>query len=592
MQKKLMTGNQAIARGFYEAGGDVAASYPGSPTVEILESISEYDEIYSEFSINEKVAVEVAIGASMNGSRAITSMKHVGVNIAMDPLMTFVQTNINGGFLLVTGDDPGMASSQNEQDNRQIGKFGNMAIFDPSDSQEAKDFTKLALEISEEYQMASMLRITSRLCHSRSLVSLNDREQKEISGFSGEISDNAMIPPHTFAAQYKMKNSLKQLQTNLDKYNVNILEENSDENILFVTSGITYQNLKELGFEANILKLGILNPLPIDQIKSLSEKYKIVVIEEMTDFIEKELKFNGIDCIGKSLFNFTGELFSEDIANGLKALEPFKTLDITSDKSEPSDAVPRGPLFCSGCPHRPVFDILKKNKSLVLGDIGCYSMALYYPFEVAKTVISMGACLGMIKGMRKSMNKAQKDTPLVAVIGDGTFFHSGMTGFANLKYQLDENDNITIIILDNSTTAMTGGQDNLGFMKNKQNENNIVVEDVLKSFGYDPIVVDQFKYKDAKQIIDSEIKKPKLSIIITTRPCALKFKIKEPYYYVDPSICIGCRSCVKTNCPPIRMKSYEGIDKLKSSIDSDMCVGCSICSQVCPVGAIKCSSNN
>lgn len=585
-----MTGNQAIARGFYEAGGEVAASYPGSPTVELLENITQYPEIYSEFSINEKVAVEVAIGASMNGSRALASMKHVGVNIAMDPLMTFVQTKINGGFLLVTGDDPGMASSQNEQDNRILGKFANMAIFDPSDSQEAKDFTKLALSISETYNIACMLRITSRLCHSRSLVELYEREVYKPAGFSGIVSEHAMIPPYTFAAQHKMKDSLASLEENLDKYNINIFEENKASDTLIITSGIAYQNLKELDLKVNILKLGIVNPLPIQKIKSLSEKYKIIVIEEMSDFIEKELKVNQINCIGKELFSFTGEIFSEDIAQKLASIGISNNkIHTTSKTSEPEGCVPRGPLFCSGCPHRPVFDILKKNKSLVLGDIGCYSMAIYEPFEVAKTIISMGACLGMIKGMRKSMNISEKDTPLVAVIGDGTFFHSGMTGFANLKYQLDETDNITLIILDNSTTAMTGGQDNVGFVKNSQNENNIPLENVLKSFGYDPIIVDQFEYKKAKQIIDSEIKKPKLSIIITTRPCALKFKIKEPYYYVDPKVCINCRSCLRTNCPPIRMKAYPEIENLKSYIDPQMCVGCSICSQVCPVGAIKCS---
>ncbi len=585
-----MTGNQAIARGFYEAGGEVAASYPGSPTVELLENITQYPEIYSEFSINEKVAVEVAIGASMNGSRALASMKHVGVNIAMDPLMTFVQTKINGGFLLVTGDDPGMASSQNEQDNRILGKFANMAIFDPSDSQEAKDFTTLALSISETHNIACMLRITSRLCHSRSLVELYEREVHKSAGFSGIVSEHAMIPPYTFAAQHKMKDSLASLEENLDKYNINIFEENKASDTLIITSGIAYQNLKELDLKVNILKLGIVNPLPIQKIKSLSEKYKIIVIEEMSDFIEKELKVNQINCIGKELFSFTGEIFSEDIAQKLASIGISNNeIHTTSKASEPEGCVPRGPLFCSGCPHRPVFDILKKNKSLVLGDIGCYSMAIYEPFEVAKTIISMGACLGMIKGMRKSMNISEKDTPLVAVIGDGTFFHSGMTGFANLKYQLDETDNITLIILDNSTTAMTGGQDNVGFVKNSQNENNIPLENVLKSFGYDPIIVDQFEYKKAKQIIDAEIKKPKLSIIITTRPCALKFKIKEPYYYVDPKVCINCRSCLRTNCPPIRMKAYPEIENLKSYIDPQMCVGCSICSQVCPVGAIKCS---
>jgi len=516
------------------------------------------------------------------------------LNVAADPLFSFTYTGVNAGTVIVTADEPGQFSSQNEQDNRNYAKAAIMPMFEPSDSQEAKDFTKLALEISEKYHMASMLRITSRLCHSRSMVEISERIESPANGFSNIVSDNAMIPPYTFAAQFKMQDSLKALADDLESYGINTLEEKSGSDILAITSGISYENLKELDANVNILKLGIIHPLPIEQIRALSKKYKLVVIEELTGFIEKEIKSNAIDCSGKDLFSFTGELFSQDIARGLSqfgvaGLESFvNSKDIASSpNAEPSDCVPRGPLFCSGCPHRPIFDILKKNKSIVLGDIGCYSMAMYYPFEVAKTVISMGACVGMIKGMRKSMNMKGDNTPLVAVIGDGTFFHSGMTGFANLKNQLDENDNVTLLILDNSTTAMTGGQDNAGFIKAKSNEANISIEKLLNVFGYEPIVVDQFKYKATKQIIDDEIKKPGLSIIIATRPCALKFKIKLPHFYVDPDICIGCRTCVNTNCPPIRMKSYEGVDKLKSSIDPDMCVGCSICSQVCPVGAIK-----
>lgn len=584
MKKMLLSGNQAIARGFYEAGGQIAASYPGSPTVDIMESIYEYDEVYKEFSTNEKVALEVAIGGSMNGSRSMVSMKHVGVNIAMDPLMTFVQTNINGGFLLITGDDPGMSSSQNEQDNRILGCFANMAIFDPSDSQESKDYAKRGLEVSELYNLPSMLRITSKLCHSRSPVYLDERVELKASGFKDKISDTAMIPPYTFPQQHKMQLSLKNLEIALDDIGLNRLEEDYDSEYLIITSGICYQNLKELDLKVNILKLGIVHPLPIEKIRNLSKKYKLIVIEEMMSFIEGILKENEIPCEGKNYFSFTGELNSEDILIGLSKA------GITDNKiklSIPTETVPRGPLFCSGCPHRPVFDILKKNKARVLGDIGCYSMAMYYPFEVAKTIISMGASIGMIKGMRKSMDLNGDNSPVVAVIGDGTFFHSGLAGFANLKYQLNGDENITILLLDNLTTAMTGGQDNMGYIDSQDNKINISPEDILKSMGYNPIVVDQFKYKDAKKIIDEEINKPGLSIIITTRPCALKFKIKEPHFYVDPQICINCRTCIKTNCPPLRMKSYPEIDKLKSSIDPDQCVGCSICSQVCPVGAIK-----
>lgn len=585
-KKAVMSGNEAIARGFYEAGGKVAASYPGSPTVELLDNIRQYEEIYSEFSTNEKVALEVAIGASMGGVRAITSMKHVGVNIAMDPLMTFTQSHINGGFLLVTGDDPGMASSQNEQDNRIIGKFANMGILDPSDSQESKDFTKLALKLSEEYNLPMMLRITSRLCHSRSVVEFEEREEVESQKFKEDTAKFCMLPPHTFQLQHTMKERIEKLSKWADESNINKLEhKNSD--CLIITSGLAYQNLMELGLELSVLKLGMVYPLPIEKIRELSSNYnRIIVIEEMMPFIENELKIAGIKCEGKEYFKFTGELNIEVIEKGLKDAGLITERKIVDPK--PEDTTQRGPLFCSGCPHRPVFDILKKSKVTVIGDIGCYSMGLLYPFEVLKTNISMGASLGMIKGMRMAMDRIGDDRPLAGVIGDGTFFHSGLAGFANLRYQLKGDENITMLILDNGTTAMTGGQPTASSKHMDGAGQDISIDEMLKAMGYDDVQrIDQFDYKNAKEVINNAINKQGLSIVITSRPCALKFKIKEPNFYVDPKVCISCRTCIKTNCPPLRMKKYEGIEKLKSSIDPTQCVGCSICAQVCPVNAIK-----
>lgn len=594
----MMTGNQAIARGFYEAGGHVATSYPGSPTVEMLETIkSKYPDIYAEFSVNEKVALEVAIGSSIAGARSLVAMKHVGVNVAADPLFTFTETRTKGGFVLMSGDDPGMASSQNEQDNRILGKFANMPIFDPADSQEAKDYTKLALDVSEEFETPVMLRITSRLCHGRRLVFEEDKISRPIKGFLKSPSDYGMIPPNTFDKQYHMKERIQKIQRMMESEEssylsaVNHLEVDEASRTLIITSGLPYHNLKELKPKASILKLGIVFPIPIESIRELSSSYdQVIVIEEMMPFIEEQIKLEGIACKGKALFSFTGELDVTDIEKGLsKAGVIMENMLDTPDSVTNPELMGRLPMFCSGCPHRPVFDILKKTKKTVIGDIGCYSMGILYPLEVLDSIISMGACMGMMKGMKKAQRMAGSNEPLVAVIGDGTFYHSGMTGLLNLLHQYDPEDNMTLIILNNGTTAMTGGQPNASSANYSDGSDmDIDMETLIKAMGFERVtVVDQFKYKEAKKIIDEEIKHDGLSIVITTRPCALKFKIKEPHFYVDPEVCIACRSCVKTNCPPIHMKTYEGFDKQKSSIDPTMCVGCSVCSQVCPVGAIK-----
>ncbi len=582
--KAVLTGNQAIARGFYEGGGLVATSYPGSPTVGIIETIKEYEEsVYCEFSTNEKVALEVAMGASFAGVRSLCSMKHVGVNIAADPLMTFTQTTINGGFVLITGDDPGMHSSQNEQDNRVFGKFANMAILDPSDSQEAKEFTKKGLELSEKHHIPMMLRITSRLCHSRSVVELQERKDVKTKPFEPDPYKYCMLPPYSDKAQYFMKERLEKLEEYAYDTNLNRLEEKEGANTLIITSGLVYEHLKEIEANVSVYKLGLVYPISMKKINELNKKYeKIVVLEEMMPFIENELKLNGISCKGKEYFSFTGELQIEDVEEGLvKAgiIQERKFKEI-----ERKDPPSRSPQFCSGCPHRPIYDILKKEKVNVIGDIGCYSMGILFPFEVHHINISMGAGVSILKGMRKAWDLSGNKKPLVAMIGDGTFFHSGIPGFINLLHKLDKNANMTVIILDNQTTAMTGGQPNASSDK----EMDIKINDLLKIIGIERIqIVNQYNYEKAKKIIHEEIKYEGLSVIIATGPCALQFRMRHFHFYVDPNICISCRSCIKTNCPPLQMKKYEGHEKLKSSIDPDMCVGCSICAQVCPVNAIK-----
>lgn len=592
IEKRVLTGNEAISRGFYEAGGVVATSYPGSPTVEIVEKLKEYDEIYSEFSTNEKVAVEVAIGASFYGVRSMATMKHVGVNIAADPLMTFTLTPTNGGFLLVTGDDPGLASSQNEQDNRVWGKFANMGILDPSDSQEAKEFTKIGLDLSEKFEGPMILRITSRLCHGRGVVTLGERAEIEPREFNRNKEKFCMIPPGSREAQFFVKERLEKLEEYAYDTEINKLEVKEGSDTLIITSGLVYYNIKEVDPNASIWKLGLVYPISEKKAKEITSQFKkIIVVEEMMPFIENELKLMGIQCEGKKYFEFTGELDIQDIQNGLYEA------GIVNNKKEYVkrfvETVPRPPLFCTGCPHRPTFDILKKSKAkIVVGDIGCYSLAALFPFEQSNSIISMGASIGMSKGIRKAMSKTKKEEPLVAVIGDGTFFHSGLPSFVNLLHQKEENENITIIVLDNRTTAMTGGQHNgSSGLYNERDDMKVGIKSLLESMGFDRVKeINQYEYKPTKRVIDEEIAYEGLSIIVVNGPCALRYKIEKPYFYVDPTICISCRACIKTNCPPLKMIKYEGIDKLKSSIDKDMCVGCSVCAQVCPVNAIKSSA--
>nr|WP_253197429.1 thiamine pyrophosphate-dependent enzyme [Clostridium algidicarnis] len=584
MTKNILTGNEAISRGFYEAGGLVASSYPGSPTVSILDSMRSYNEIYAEWGTNEKVAIEISMGASIGGARSIVSMKHVGINIASDPFMTFTQIKTKGGFLLVVGDDPGLTSSQNEQDSRFWGKFANIPILDPSTPQEAKEAVKEGLKLSEEFNTPVMIRLTSRLCHARGIVELEDRIEHIPEGFVEDQSRYCMLPPFANAAQHFMKERMVKLEQ-YNNININNKLESKGSSTLIITSSLCYENLKEIDTNVDILKLAMVWPLPIDYIKTLSEKYeRLIVIEETLGFIEDELKIRGLNVEGKVYFPFTGEITVESIKIGLK---DANILDIEMPLIEKEYAVRRTPMLCSGCPHRPIFHILKMAKATVIGDIGCYSLGIQEPFEVHKTNISMGASLGMALGIVKAQNLSGNKKPIVATIGDGTFFHSGMTGFLQLS---SSKENITVIVMDNRTTAMTGGQitpTTSEYFKDL-GTHSVNIPKVLNSFGIEDVtVVDQFKYNETKKEILDAIKRDGLSVIVTTRPCALNFKVKEPHFYVDSSVCISCRNCIKTNCPPISMKLYKGKEKKNSYIDPSSCVGCSVCSQVCPVGAIK-----
>jgi len=583
-ERVLLTGNQAIARGFWEAGGVVASSYPGSPTVEIMESLKDYADIHAHWAMNEKVALEIAIGGSFAGARSLVSMKHVGMNIAADPFMTFTQIRTHGGFVLVVGDDPGLSSSQNEQDSRYFAQFANCALLEPSNAQEAKDFVGIALGISEQYGMPVMLRLTSTLCHSRSTVALSERTEPAIAGFTPDQTRYCMLPPYANAQQYFMRERIAKLAAEAASLALDVYEDTGRRDVLFITSGLPYQCLRELDLGYSVYKLGLCYPLPISRLKEIAAAYAhVIVIEELMPFIETQLKAEGLAVQGKQYFPFTGELTTDRIREGLERAQILlaSQLPVVVDPAVPK----RTPMLCAGCPHRPVFHLLQKAKATVVGDIGCYSLGILEPFEVLKTNLSMGASLGIIQGMAMAQQTAHKAQPLVSVIGDGTFFHSGLSGFADIA---KTKHNITVIVLDNRTTAMTGGQETPTTGDLGTATHTISIADVLGSLGIgDVTVADQFDYSSTKTVVLGAMKRDGLSVVIVTRPCALNFRIKEPHFYVDREICISCRACIGVNCPPISMKVYEGQSKKNSYIDPHMCVGCSVCSQVCPVKAIK-----
>jgi len=583
-ERVLLTGNQAIARGFWEAGGVVASSYPGSPTVEIMESLMDYAEINAQWAMNEKVALEIAIGGSFAGARSLASMKHVGINIAADPFMTFTQIRTNGGFVLVVGDDPGLSSSQNEQDSRFFAQFANCALLEPSNAQEAKDYVGVGLKISEEYGMPVILRLTSTLCHSRGVVELKERTAPAEASFVPDQARYCMLPPYANAQQYFMRERVIKLASEAASLDLDIYEDTGRRDALLITSGLPYQYLKELETGLSIYKLGLCYPLPIAKLKELAAAYsRVIIIEELMPFIEVQLLAAGMAVGGKEYFSFTGELTTDRIKEGLEKAG-LLAQEAAAATSAPA-VVKRSPMLCAGCPHRPVFHILQKAKALVVGDIGCYSLGILEPFEVLKTNLSMGASLGIIQGMAMAHQTANKVQPLVSVIGDGTFFHSGLSGFADIA---KTKHNITVIVLDNRTTAMTGGQPTPTTGELGTQTHTVSIADVLKSFGItDVTVADQFDYSSTKTVILGAMKREGLSLVIVTRPCALNFRIKEPHFYVDREVCISCRACIGVNCPPISMQVYEGQSKKNSYINPEMCVGCSVCSQVCPVKAIK-----
>jgi indolepyruvate ferredoxin oxidoreductase, alpha subunit len=589
--KKLMTGNEAIARGFYEAGGTVASAYPGTPSTEILENLSEYEGIYSEWAPNEKVALEVAIGASIAGARSLAAMKHVGVNVAADPLMTYGYTGVNGGLVLVSADDPGMHSSQNEQDNRYYAKFAKIAMVEPSDSQEAKDYIKLALEISEKFDTPVLFRVSTRICHSKAIVEFGQREKVEIRPYSKNVTKFVAIPANGKKLHVVVEDKLKELEEFSNNTPLNKIEW-GDKKIGIITSGISYQYAKEIfGDKASYLKLGYTHPLPFAKIEQFAKEVKtLYVIEELEPYIEEQIKARGIACIGKDKIPKIGELNPDIIANVLLGEKKAETEIASSVEVLKEELISRPPTLCAGCPHRGLFYTLSTKKNIMItGDIGCYTLGSAEPLNAMDTCICMGSSISSGHGAQKAFDVNGVNKKVVSVIGDSTFFHSGLLSLIDVVYN---KGNSVTIILDNRITGMTGHQQNpgTGYTLMGEKTEAIDIPNLCRAIGIKNLkVVNPLNLKETDEAVSEALDSTEPTVIVTKWPCVLKtltvedkrqFDCSVKTYKVNENKCKKCKKCIKTGCPAIAMKEF-------SSIDKTMCVGCSVCAQVCPFEAIE-----
>lgn len=572
IMKTLMTGNQAIARGAYEYGISVAAAYPGTPSTEILENIAQYPEIYSQWSPNEKVAMEVGIGAAIAGARAMVTMKMVGVNVAADPLFTVAYTGVRGGLILVSADDPGMHSSQNEQDNRYYAAFAKIPLLEPADSQECKDMVGLALEISESFDTPVMMRITTRIAHSYSFVELKEPGERPLKNYEKDTPKYVMLPANGRARRVIIEERGKRLSEYSETVSINRMEM-ADTAIGVITSGITYQYVKEGAPGVSILKLGLTNPLPAALMRDFaSQVEKLYVVEELEPYIENALKAMGIEVIGKELFPAYGEISAPMVREKIKG-ESGPTL------SAPLQGPARPPVMCPGCPHRGLFYVLRQLKLVVTGDIGCYTLGTAAPLEAMDTCICMGASIPMALGMEKV--HPEMASKMVAVIGDSTFCHSGVTGLMDVVYN---GGNTTVIILDNSITAMTGHQENPSTGRTLMGKPAPKVDFVAlcRALGVKRITeVDPFDLDRVKDVVKTEIAAEEPSVIITRRPCALIVKTTEKP--VEVHECTGCRVCLKLGCPAI---SFDE-ESRSAQVDAALCTGCGVCLQVCKFNSLR-----
>ena len=567
--KELMLTNKAIARGAYEAGVKVLSAYPGTPSTEIAENFAKHDGVYAEWAPNEKVALEVAIGAAMAGGRAMACMKHVGVNVAADPLFTVAYTGINAGLVLVVADDPGMHSSQNEQDSRFYARSAHIPMLEPSNAQEGKDFVKLAYALSEKFDAPVMVRETTRVAHSHGFVELCDREELPLRPYQKDAGKNVMMPSNAIKRHIAVEEREKALSAYVNTLSCNRAEYTSKEEIGVVCSGVVYEYVKEALLAVNVYKVGTAYPLPIESIKDFAQNVKkLYVIEELEPYMEDALKAAGIDCIGKELFSLQGEITTPKIRAA------FGLENAATAKAEQVPARP--PVMCAGCPHRGVFYVLNKLKLTVNGDIGCYTLGAVPPLSAVDTCVCMGASVGMAHGFKKATDGESKN---VAVIGDSTFLHSGVTGLINAVYN---QSGITLIILDNSTTGMTGHQQHPATGKNLMGEAApiVLLDELCKACGVkDLAVVDAYDVKAVENAVKAAVVSKEVSVIIAQRPCALLDKSAKPKVVVKN--CRDCGVCMRLGCPAIS-KGEKGV-----KIDPIQCVGCEVCANVCPFGALS-----
>jgi len=574
-EKKILLGNEAIARGAYEAGVKVSSAYPGTPSTEVSENVVKYDEIYAEWAPNEKVAMEVALGASIAGVRSMCAMKHVGVNVAADPLYTAAYTGVKGGLVLVAADDPGMYSSQNEQDSRMVARAAMVPVVEPSDSAEAKEFMKYAFDLSEKYDTPIILRSTTRLSHSQGLVELQERVEPEDIAYERDAAKFVMMPGNAIKRHLFVEDRLKRMAEDANTMPINKVEYN-DLSVGFITSGIPYQYVKEAMPNASVLKLGLVNPLPKKLIEEFASKVdKLYIFEELEPVIEEQVKAWGISkAVGKEIFTVQGEYNAEMIRE--------KVLGEPTDADKPAQVPPRPPILCPGCPHRSVFTVLKKLKIHGAGDIGCYTLGAVAPLSVIDTTICMGASISTLHGMEKAKGKDYIRN-WVAVIGDSTFMHTGINSLVNMVYNQSTG---TVIILDNSTTGMTGHQDHAATGKTLKGEivPAINIYNLCKSLGIENVYeVDAFNQKELEEVIKRETAREAVSVIITKAPCALLKGVKFPFKCRPVSDkCKKCGACLKPGCPALT-KNEDGT----ISIDETMCNGCGLCMQLCKFSAIE-----